>query len=98
MATSTQTWEPLAALSPLKMLVVAEHQATLGGDNLRPYVTAMTRAFQGGVSDAPHGLEKYYAWGEELGVEIRHAFWPRSRGDDQSQSSRPKTKSRPSKR
>jgi len=95
MPATTETWEPIAALTPLKILVVAERQATLAGDNGRPLVTAMTRAFQGGVAETPHHAEKYYAWGEELGVSVRRAFWPPAGPEGQPQAGPPHAELRP---
>ena len=89
MAPTTQAWEPIAALTPLKILVVAQSQATLDAANVRPFLTAITRAFQGGVTDAPDGSEKYYAWGEELGVEIRRACWVPTGQQGQEQTEPP---------
>jgi len=67
---------PIAALTPLKILIVAEKQETLMTDPGRSYVTAIQRAFQGGISESPDGTEKYYAVGDELGVEVQKVCWP----------------------
>lgn len=61
----------IAALTPLKILIVAQDKSTLTDDVGRSFVTAVQRAFQGGMTDAPDGSEKYYSFGDELGVEVQ---------------------------
>ncbi|MBC7821283.1 MAG: toll/interleukin-1 receptor domain-containing protein [Planctomycetaceae bacterium] len=73
-----QTADParaIAALTPLKILIVAEKEATLTEDVGRSFVTAIQRAFQGGLTEAPDGSEKYYSVGDELGVEVQTLHW-----------------------
>ncbi len=65
------TERAIAALTPLKILIVAEEKSTLTDDVGRSFVTAVQRAFQGGMTDAPDGSEKYYSFGDELGVEVQ---------------------------
>lgn len=70
---------PVAALTPLKILVVAEKEATLTEMPGRHFVRAIQRAFQGGRAWSPDGSEMYYAVGEELGVEVQTIFWLESK-------------------
>ena len=69
---------PISAMVPLKVLIVAE-QTKLPSDDRQPYFDAITRAFHGGTTLAPDGTEDYYASGEDLGVEVRRIvgtdFW-----------------------
>jgi hypothetical protein len=76
MASSELSLSPIAALTPLKILIVAEKEETLTTESGKSYVTAIQRAFQGGITNSPDGTETYYAVGEELGVEIQMVFWP----------------------
>lgn len=70
--------DPIIALTPLKLLIVAEKNK-FPSDDRSPYFTAITRAFQGGAARSPDGTEEYYASGEELGVDVRRIigmeFW-----------------------
>lgn len=72
---AVDTGRAIAALTPLKILIVAEKEATLTQGSGRSFVRAIQRAFQGGQNWSPDGSEKYYAVGEELGVEVQTAFW-----------------------
>lgn len=86
MVTTAQSWEPVAALTPLRVLVAAERQTTLEGQDAKPLVTSVMRAFQGGFTEAPNGAERYYAWGEDLGVGVPRAFWVPADSKDREQA------------
>lgn len=75
MSSTANPLDPIAALAPLKVLIVAQKLVTSGTDERIPYFTAISRAFQGGVTESPDGSEKYYASGEELGIDVRRIIW-----------------------
>jgi len=62
--------DSLIALSPLKVLVVSEEPIKDGTDQAA-YCLAVTRAFQGGIVHSPDGTDRYYAAGDDLGVDVR---------------------------
>lgn len=75
MAQTADLARAIAALTPLKILIVAEKETTLTEDVGRSFVTAIQRGFQGGLTEAPDGSEKYYSVGDELGVEVQTLCW-----------------------
>lgn len=69
MPAADQTNLAIAALTPLKVLVVLNKWEPPGisQSNFR----AIKRAFQGGLSSSLDGSEEYYACGAEMGVDVR---------------------------
>ncbi len=63
---SEQTLDPLGALNPLKVLVVANARDR----DEEEYFRGISRAFEGGVSQHGSG-DFYYASGESLGIQVR---------------------------
>ena len=57
MAENTDTVNAIAALTPLKILIVAEKEKTITSEPGRSLVRAIQRAFQGGQSWARDGSE-----------------------------------------
>ena len=66
-------FDSIRALTPLKVLIVAQ-KSDSSGELLTPFVNAITRAFQGGTTRSPDGIEDYYALGEDLGVDVFRAI------------------------
>jgi hypothetical protein len=66
--------DSLIALSPLKVLVVTE-KPICDGTERATYSSAISRALQGGIVQSPDGADRYYAAGDDLGVDVpRLAF------------------------
>ena len=69
--------DSLMALSPLKVLVVAE-KPIRDGTEQAAFCSAIARAFQGGIVQSPDGVDRYYATGDDLGVDVRRVVFDSS--------------------